>query len=59
MKKKYISPRVKQEVVEDCTILASSGVFGDDIGYGGIDYNGDMDPCVKEYFFDDEDEFDE
>ena len=49
---------MKQEQAEASEILASSGVGSDDlgIGYGGVDNNGSLDPSVREYVLDDEDD---
>ncbi len=48
MKKPYLAPIVEIEKTESEVILASSGVYSDDnendIGYGGIDENGEMIP---------------
>ena len=48
MKKPYLAPVVEIEKTESENILASSGVYSDDnendIGYGGIDENGEMIP---------------
>lgn len=57
MKKIYVSPRMKQETAECCTILASSGgvISNNGIGYGGVD-NGGNEPSVKEFIWDDSEE---
>ena len=48
---------MKRETAECCTILASSGVSGNNgIGYGGVDNSGEKDPSVKEFLWDNSDE---
>ena len=56
MKKKYIIPSTSIMQAEVEQILATSGVISNsndiNIGYGGIDEDGDLDPCAKENAFD-------
>lgn len=48
MKKIYIAPLMEQEEMEDLLPLCKSGVTGndlvDDVLYGGIDEEGELDP---------------
>ena len=62
MKKTYIIPTIKRIVMlEERTIVCASGVTGDDttdIGYGGVDTDGTMEPSARQDngWLDDEDE---
>ena len=52
MKKKYIIPETKVVLLHGETILSASGVVGkigndDNIGFGGVDEKGELDPEVK------------
>lgn len=59
MKKVYMTPCMKQEMAEFCSMLAQSGVNSSNgIGYGGIDNNGNKDPEVKEFLWDEPGPFD-
>lgn len=52
MKKTYIIPCTSVSLAQSEQILASSGVISNsndiNIGFGGVDTNGDQDPSVKE-----------
>lgn len=52
MKKIYIIPEIQVEQAESVMPLAASGVTGNmgsnNIGYGGVDRDGILDPCTKE-----------
>jgi len=55
-----MTPCMKQEMAEFCSMLAQSGVNSSNgIGYGGIDNNGDKDPEVKEFLWDEPSLFEE
>ena len=48
MKKDYLKPTIKTLNVSDA-LLQSGSVTGDNgIGYGGVDTDGEQDPCAKE-----------
>lgn len=54
MKKTYIIPVTEIEVIRMVTLQATSGVKGLmndslDIGYGGVDENGDLTPSANSY----------
>ena len=44
------------EQAEASQMLASSGVTGGGMGYGGVDNSGDKEPSVKEFLWDDSEE---
>lgn len=52
VKKTYIIPCTSVSLAQPEQILASSGVISNsndiNIGFGGVDTNGDQDPSVKE-----------
>ena len=53
MKKKSVCPLLKQEEAECCQMLALSGINSNNgIGYGGVDRDGDQEPSVKEFLWD-------
>lgn len=54
MKKNYVYPLVELEEAECCTsMMAVSAVISNNgIGYGGVDNNGDQEPSVKEFLWD-------
>lgn len=54
MKKNYVCPLVEQEEAECCTsMMAVSVVISNNgIGYGGVDNEGDQEPSVKEFLWD-------
>ncbi len=56
MKKTYIIPHVSiSEVQQELPLAASDGSgvnSNNDITYGGVDEQGEMEPSVKESFFD-------
>lgn len=55
MKKIYMTPCMKQEMAECCSMLAQSGISSNNgIGYGGVDDSGDKEPAVKEFLWDEE-----
>ena len=57
MKKTYIIPLMKQEQAEASQMLTVSGIdTNKGIGYGGVDNNGDIEPCVKEFLWDNSEE---
>lgn len=57
MKKIYMTPCMKQETAECCSMLAQSGISSNNgIGYGGIDTGGDKEPAAKEFLWDNSEE---
>lgn len=53
MKKTYVNPEMSIVLMQNETVLAASGVTGNNgVDYGGVDENGDKDPDVKAEFFD-------
>ena len=53
--KAYITPHVRQEAAECCTMMALSGVNSNNgIEYGGVDKYGDEEPAVKEFLWNEE-----
>ena len=65
MKTRYISPEIKVVLIAVEHFMADSGVVGNtkdyDIGYGGIDEEGEKDPASRRYKkqWDDEEEDDD
>lgn len=56
MKKIYMTPCMKQETAECCSMLAQSGINSNNgIGNGGID-TGENEPSAKEFLWDDYEE---
>ena len=53
MKKIYLIPRMSAMQMETENVLAGSVLGNNDIGYGGVDTEGDKDPSVKENPFGD------
>lgn len=54
MKKEYIIPIIKVEIIGTEELLVDSGVTGDGVtkvDYGGIDEEGTKEPSAKELFF--------
>ena len=45
-KKEYMTPSMELIDMDALTLLAGSGVTSDDIGYGGVDENGELDPSA-------------
>ena len=44
-KKEYMTPTMDVVETEELMLLAGSGVSSDDIGYGGVDEGGTLDPA--------------
>ena len=49
MKKRYIQPCMEEMHAEVAQMMAASVIGNNDIGYGGIDSDGSLDPETKEY----------
>jgi hypothetical protein len=47
-KKEYMTPTMDVVEIEKVTLLAGSGVTSDEIGFGGIDEEGTLDPAAPE-----------
>lgn len=45
-KKEYMTPTMDVVETEELMLLAGSGVSSDDIGYGGVDEGGTLDPAA-------------
>lgn len=64
MKKTYIVPVTDCEPLEmECFLAASDGVTGGlddslDIGYGGVDGDGNLDPSANQYHWSNDDSWD-
>ncbi|MBR3434168.1 MAG: hypothetical protein IKH05_11610 [Bacteroidaceae bacterium] len=52
MKKRYIQPCMEEMHAEVAQMMAASVIGNNDIGYGGIDSDGSLDPETKEYEWD-------
>lgn len=53
MKRRYLVPEAEAIKTEASKPLAGSGVTSSiGIGYGGVDTDGELDPSVKEDYFD-------
>lgn len=52
MKKRYIQPCMEEMHAEVAQMMATSVIGNNDIGYGGIDSDGSLDPETKEYEWD-------
>ena len=52
MKKTYMAPQMEQMTMDsELPLCASSGVVSDiDIDFGGVDWDGDLDPSAKKRF---------
>lgn len=60
MKKTYMQPQIEVASAElETFICGSQGVYGKDIGYGGVDSSGGKDPESRQAIFwdDDDDDF--
>ncbi len=44
IKKEYMTPAIEELECEMAELLAGSGVSSDDIGWGGVDEEGTLDP---------------
>jgi len=45
-RKEYMTPTMDVVEIEKVTLLAGSGVVSDEIGFGGIDEGGTLDPAT-------------
>ena len=48
-KKEYIAPSLEVMEIKNMQLLAGSGVSSDDIGYGGVDDDGSIEPQAPEH----------
>lgn len=60
MKKTYMQPQIEEAIAEtEAFICGSQGVYGNGIGYGGVDSSGGKDPESRHAILwdDDDDDF--